>query len=151
AIKGVENRPELVWCVSDGWISNLTHYPSLHLYCRIINEVENRPELVWCVKDGWIFKMVYLSITPFGLSGSELLLGKILKNSGWKRSSYIVATKLVWGTNFLVAAVLVCTSDFLPTDSHIIPAIFSHEHEINMAGLLQAEQSMSSRKWKHQL
>lgn len=29
---------------------------------------------------------------------SEILLGKILKKTGWKRSSYIVATKLVWGS-----------------------------------------------------
>ncbi|KAG8189032.1 hypothetical protein JTE90_025472 [Oedothorax gibbosus] len=40
---------------------------------------------------------IFDTADAYGGGRSEILLGKILKNSGWKRSSYIVATKLVWG------------------------------------------------------
>ena len=36
--------------------------------------------------------------TRFHASGkAEILLGSILKKNGWKRSSYIITTKIYWG------------------------------------------------------
>ena len=43
------------------------------------------------------FKTVKLFFGVLVFSRAEILLGKILKKKSWRRSSYVISTKLYWG------------------------------------------------------
>ena len=43
------------------------------------------------------FKTVKKKKFVFVFSRAEILLGKILKKKSWRRSSYVISTKLYWG------------------------------------------------------
>ena len=43
------------------------------------------------------FKTVKKKKKFFVFSRAEILLGKILKKKSWRRSSYVISTKLYWG------------------------------------------------------
>ncbi len=43
------------------------------------------------------FAMIYIYIFILIYNRAEITLGKVLKKKKWRRSSYIVSTKLFWG------------------------------------------------------
>jgi aryl-alcohol dehydrogenase-like predicted oxidoreductase len=47
------------------------------------------------------FAMIYIYIFILIYNRAEITLGKVLKKKKWRRSSYIVSTKLFWGGKYV--------------------------------------------------